>query len=72
MAEVKYPEVTVHLSTGVDGNVFSIIGKVADALRRGSKQGAGPEAAKEFSDAAFNSGSYDEVLRLAMCTVDVT
>jgi hypothetical protein len=49
-------------STGEDGNVFSIIGRVSGALK-----GAGQaEQAKEFKDKAFASESYDEVLRLAM------
>jgi hypothetical protein len=48
--------------TGEDGNVFSIIGRVSRVLKE-AKQ---PEKAKEFTDKAFGSGSYDEVLRLAM------
>ena len=62
----KYPDVEVQLS-GEDGNVFSIIGRIAKALRRQ----VSPEAASEFTDAAMASGSYDEVLQLAMKTVDV-
>ena len=61
-----YPHIHVQL-TGVDGNVFTIIGRVADAVRRA----AGREAADAFTHAAFAAGSYDEVLRLVMCTVDV-
>lgn len=52
---------------GEDGNVFSIIGRVAKALR-----GAGsPELAKEFTEKAFAAGSYDEVLQLCMKYVEV-
>jgi hypothetical protein len=62
-----YPQVTVQL-TGTDGNVFSIIGRVAKALRRH----IGPGAETEFTNAAFACGSYDDVLILVMRTVDVT
>lgn len=61
-----YPTVTVKL-TGEDGNVFAIIGAVSKALKRAGK----PDAAAEFSAAAFRCGSYDEVLRLCMATVEV-
>ena len=62
----KYPQVTVRL-TGEDGNAFSIIGRVAKALRRE----VGPEAAAEFQTEAFAQPSYDHLLRLAMRTVEV-
>ena len=65
--DVKYPDVAVRLS-GTDGSAFSIIGRVAGALRREVSR----EAAKEFSDAAFECGSYDQVLQLCMRTVDVS
>lgn len=52
---------------GTDGNVFSIIGKINDAL---NKAGFRTEA-REFANKAFEAGSYDEVLQLAMRTVDV-
>jgi hypothetical protein len=61
-----YPHVTVRL-TGTDGNVYSIIGHVARALRRE----VSPQAATAFTDAAFACHSYDEVLRLAMNTVEI-
>lgn len=64
--ETTYPDVTVRLS-GTSGNVFMVIGRVAAALRR---QVDGDAAAK-FSLAAYECGSYDEVLRLAMTTVNV-
>ena len=47
---------------GEDGNVFNIIGRVSKSLQQA---GLKKEAA-EFQNKAFNSGSYDEVLQLAM------
>lgn len=45
---------------GDDGNVFSIIARVREALR-----GAGQEEkASEFMQHVFQSGSFDEILRL--------
>lgn len=61
-----YPEVTVEL-TGTDGNVFTIIGTVSKALRRQ----VGRPAADAFQADAFESASYDEVLRTAVRYVDV-
>lgn len=63
----KYPDVEVQLS-GRDGNVFGIIGDVTGALRRAGHR----EAAKEFAGAAMNAESYDEVIQLALDTVDVS
>lgn len=63
---VKYPTVKVRLS-GRHGNVFSIISRVSQALKRAGQ----PEAAEEFATAAMNAHSYDEVLQLCMRTVDV-
>ncbi len=48
--------------TGQDGNVFNIIGLCCRALRREVSE----ECANEFATKAFNAGSYDEVLQLAM------
>ena len=62
----KYPDVRVQL-TGEDGNAYSIIGRVAKALRRHVSN----DAASEFTAAAGNCRSYDELLVLAMETVDV-
>ena len=53
--------------TGIDGNVFSIIGAVSKAL----KSAGLPDKAKEFSDTAMASGSYDGVLQLCFSYVDV-
>lgn len=62
--EVAKP--TVRLS-GTDSNVFSIIGLVQRALKRAGQA----DRADEFRKKAFNSGSYDKVLQLAMEYCDV-
>lgn len=62
----KYPDVTVQL-TGVNGNVFNVISKVSNALR----EYADDATALSFIDEAFTCESYDDVLRLAMATVNV-
>jgi hypothetical protein len=54
--------------TGTDGNVFAIIGTVSKTLKRA---GLATEA-KEFTEKAFSSESYDAVLRLAMTYCDVS
>ena len=53
---------------GTDGNVFAIIGRVSEALKKSGQQ----DRAKEFQDRAFSSESYDEVRRLCMEYVEVT
>ena len=53
--------------SGTDGNVFAIIGKVSRSL----KQAGQPEKAKEFTEKAFKSGSYDAVLQLCFDYVEV-
>ena len=60
----KYP-ITVQLS-GEDGNVFSIIGRVSKALKRG-----GAKDVSEFQKLAMSSESYDAVLQLCMEWVEV-
>jgi hypothetical protein len=60
-------EVQVQLS-GENGNVFSIIGRVAAELRRAGFR----EEASTWVAEATSCRSYDEVLRLAMRTVDVS
>jgi len=52
---------------GEDGNVFNIIGRVSQALKRAGMK----DKAEEFQKKAFASGSYDEVLRLCMDYVEV-
>ena len=61
----KY-DVDVQL-TGIDGNVFSIISAVSTALTSSIDR----TAASAFEHDAFNCASYDEVLMLAMKTVNV-
>ncbi|MFJ1837855.1 hypothetical protein ACIOJ9_28795 [Streptomyces sp. NPDC088175] len=63
----QHPDVTVQLS-GEDGNVYSVIGIVQKALRRAGHH----EAATAFGRTALGSQSYDEVIQLAMRTVDVS
>ena len=64
MSNDKLPECQL---TGTDGNVFSVIGKVAKTLRRAGQ----PEKAREFADAAMSCGSYNAVLALCFKYVDV-
>jgi hypothetical protein len=66
MQDCRFPDVHVQLS-GEDGNVFNIIGIVRRAL---TDAGHGDEA-KQFATLAMGSASYDDVLVLAMRTVDV-
>lgn len=53
--------------TGIDGNVFNIIGKVSNALKRAGLK----DKAEEFSNKAVQQESYDDVLRLCFEYVDV-
>jgi len=53
--------------TGVDGNVFVIIGTVSKTLKRAGLD----DKAKEFSNKAMQQESYDDVLRLCFKYVDV-
>jgi hypothetical protein len=66
-SEIRYPEVTVQL-VGRNGNAFAIIGRIAAALR----EHVGPDAEKQFTAEAFACTSYEELLGLAMRTVDIT
>ena len=63
----KYPDVSVKL-TGEDGNAFSIIGRVVQALRRA---GVSAEEQDAFRKEA-TSGDYDNVLQTAMRWVGVS
>jgi hypothetical protein len=53
--------------SGVDGNVFAVIGIVVRVLERAKQV----EKAKEFKKRAWESGSYDDVLALCFDYVDV-
>lgn len=52
--------------TETDGNVFAIIGRVGQALKRAGQR----EKAQEWYDAATSCGSYNEVLALMFRYVD--
>lgn len=62
----KYPDIEVQLS-GEDGNAFSIIGSVRQALRRANVPKEDVEA---FTSEAM-SDDYDNVLRTCMKWVTV-
>jgi hypothetical protein len=53
--------------TGIDGNVFNIIGAVSKTLKRAGLR----DKAEEFSSKAVQQESYDAVLRLCFEYVDV-
>ena len=44
--------------TGTDGNIFNIIAKVREALRRNGRS----DLVKEFTDYIISSSSYEEAL----------
>ena len=58
--------ITVSL-IGKDGNVFNLIGIVSKALKQANLH----EMAKEFTDKAFKSESYNEVLNLIQNYVEI-
>jgi len=53
----KKPKVKL---TGYDGNAFSIIGRVSEALKKAGQT----DKAEEFQRKAFASPSYDALLNL--------
>jgi hypothetical protein len=61
--------VTVHMSTGQDGNIFAIIGAVRRAMRQA---GLEPAELDAFTKAVMLTGSYDEALQTVMKWVHVT
>lgn len=61
---VKYPEVNIRL-VGEDGNAFSIIVRVIEALR---KAGVDPRERDAFHTEA-TAGDYDNLLRTVMAWV---
>ena len=66
--EVKMPKYDIEVElTGSDGNAFSILGKVARALRR---SGATDDEVKAFNTEA-TSGDYDKLLQVCMAWVNV-
>ncbi len=59
--DVKYPNIKVQL-VGMDGNAFSIIGRVRQALRR-----AGVDQTEiDLFVSQATSGDYDNVLQTCM------
>ena len=70
MSVPKYPEVEVTL-IGQDGNIFGIMGKVSQELKRKLPKPEGSEAAKEFQAEVMESGSYDEALQIVTKYVNV-
>lgn len=65
---IKFPHVQVQLS-GKDGNVFSIIGRVTQALRRA---GCAPSDIDEFHKQVQSSQSYNDALLVVMQWVNVS
>jgi len=63
--EPKYPDIKVRL-VGEDGNAFSILGRVQQAMRRG---GVPDEERKAFFEEA-TSGDYDHLLMTVTRWVD--
>ena len=63
----EYPDVNVDL-VGEDGNVFAIIGRVSNALKRAGYR----EAADKFRQDAVRCRSYDEVLQMVVGLVNVS
>lgn len=63
----KYPKIKVKL-IGEDGNAFSILGRVSDAMRR---RGVSKEDIERFREMAM-SGGYDNLLVTCMKWVNVT
>jgi hypothetical protein len=63
----KYPNIKVQL-TGNDGNAFAILGKVRQAMRKGSIP---QKQIDEFFEEA-TAGDYDALLRTCMKWVDVS
>lgn len=73
-ATVRHPEIEVQLS-GEDGNVFSIIGRVTQALRRARDPETGErlvtnDEVDEFRREVMAAKSYDEALGVVMRWVD--
>lgn len=65
--EVKYPHITVALTGRVDGNANSIIGAVAQELRRNKV----PQAEIDEFRREARSGDYQHVWDTVFTTVEV-
>lgn len=55
--------------SGLDGNVFSILGRARQVAK---KAGWSKEKIEEFSNKAMGAGDYDHVLQICMDYFDVT
>lgn len=62
---VKFPDVTVKLA-GTDGNAYTLLGRVAQALRRAGHGDSVAEFQKEAT-----SGDYDHLLQTCMAYVKI-
>jgi hypothetical protein len=65
MADIKYPNVKVKL-VGEDGNAFSIMGRVRQAMQRAGL----PKAEIDAFMSECTSGDYDHLLGTCMRWVD--
>jgi hypothetical protein len=65
----RYPDVTVHLSTGCDGNMGSVMDKVRSALR---DAGEDTNVMNQIWREVLDAGSFTEALHIVMCWVNVT
>lgn len=63
----KYPDVHVQM-TGEDGNVFSIIGRVSEALRPAGHS----DQVSAFVNEVTDADSYDAALAVVMQWVEVS
>jgi hypothetical protein len=54
--------------TGTDGNVFALLGRCTQGLKKAGQH----EAAKELQEKVFVAKSYDEALQLMMQYVEVS
>jgi hypothetical protein len=68
LTRVQFPTVTVHLSTGQDGNIFSIMGAVTRAL----KSAGHADAVEDFVKELTSTDSYDAALQVVQRTVSVS
>jgi len=66
MSDIVYPNINVRL-TGENGNAFSVLGKVINAMR---KAGLTKPQIFEFEKEAM-SGNYDNLLQTCMKYVNV-
>ena len=65
MSNTKLPKCKL---VGTDGNVFVLIGRVSQCLKKAGQ----PEKAKEMSERAFKAGSYDDVLSMFSEYVEIS